>query len=146
MAHGRWYPTIIMLSDGSVLATSGLDEAGDRPGTAAQLELNSAPSTAAWTGGRNFNLPLYPHLFLLANGQLFYSGGKMDTQGPSDPLLFDPVNAATPTVLVGGLADNGLCNQSASVILPPAQDQRVMIMGGGPRTRGMRLCASPSST
>ena len=136
MAHGRWYPTIIMLSDGSVLATSGLDEAGVGPGTAAQLERNSAPSTAAWTGGRNFNLPLYPHLFLLANGQLFYSGGKMDTQGPSDPLVFDPVNAATPTVLVGGLADNGLCNQSASVILPPAQDQRVMIMGGGPEDEG----------
>src|SRR5262249_1837625 len=28
MAHGRWYPTVVMLGDGSALAASGLDETG----------------------------------------------------------------------------------------------------------------------
>ena len=80
---------IIMLSDGTVVAASGLNENGDGPNNNT-LERNTDPGHAAWTMTRNFDLPLYPHLFQLRAGQLFYTGGKMDTQGDSFPLLFDP--------------------------------------------------------
>lgn len=130
MAHGRWYPTLIRLSDGSVIAASGLDEQaqGLENNT---LERNLDPPHGAWTKTRDFNLPLYPHLFQVRDGTVFYTGGKMDTQGDSVPFLFDPINP-TNSVIVGGLGDRGQCNQCASVILPPAQDQRIMILGGGP--------------
>src|SRR5262249_4364636 len=77
MRHGRWYPTVIMLSDGTVLAASGLDE------QAKGLENNTLehkvdPDHATWVKTRDFNLPLYPHLFQLRDGRLFYTGGKMD--------------------------------------------------------------------
>jgi hypothetical protein len=59
----------------------------------------------------------------------------MDTQGNSEPLLFDPL-APTATPLIQGLQDADKCDQSASVILPPAQRQRFMILGGGPEEEG----------
>jgi hypothetical protein len=130
MAHGRWYPTVVRLSDGTVLAVAGLDEQAKGLDNNT-IERNTSPATAPWTKTRDFNLPLYPHLFQTGDGRLFFTGGKMDTDGLSDPLLFDPVNP-TNSVVLAGLTDAGSCNQCASVILPPAQAQRVMILGGGP--------------
>jgi hypothetical protein len=130
ITHGRWYPTIVLLSDGTTLAASGLDEGGQGLENNT-LERITDPDHAAWAKTRDFNLPLYPHLFQLAGGRLFYSGGKMDTPGDSVPFIFDPIQA-TPAVLINGLTDVGQCNQSASVVLPPAQEQVFMILGGGP--------------
>ena len=90
------------------------------------------PDAGTWSVARSFRLPLYPHLFLTAGGRLVYTGGKMDTDGDSDPLLFDPLQPSQAT-LITGLDDRGRCNQSASVVLPPAQAQRFMILGGGPQ-------------
>jgi hypothetical protein len=130
MSNGRWYPTMIRLGDGTVLAASGLDEnAGGQDSNT--LETNPNPDQAGWTKTRDFNLPLYPHLFQIKDGRVFFTGGKMDTEGPSDPLLFDAARA-TPAIVVQGLQDNNSCNQCASVWLPPVQDQRIMILGGGP--------------
>jgi hypothetical protein len=135
MTRGRWYPTVILLSDGTVVAASGLDQNGAGPNNNT-LERNPDPDHAAWAVTRNFDLPLYPHLFQLRSGLLFYTGGKMDTGGDSVPLVFDPVNAATATQTPQGLTDQGNCNQCASVILPPAQNQQFMILGGGPEDDG----------
>jgi Galactose oxidase-like, Early set domain len=130
MAHGRWYPTLIRLDNDSVIAASGLDEQAQGQ-TNSTLERNPDPAHAPWTITRDFNLPLYPHLFQVHDGRVFFTGGKMDTEGDSVPFLFDPINP-TNSVVAGGLGDRGQCNQCASVILPPAQDQRIMILGGGP--------------
>ena len=134
MAHGRWYPTLIMFSDGTVVVASGLDETAQGQSNNT-VERNLDPGNAACVKTRDFNLPLYPHLFQLRDGRLFYTGGKMDTQGDSVPLVFDPINA-TAAVLINGLTDQANCNQCASVILPPAQDQKFMILGGGPEDEG----------
>jgi hypothetical protein len=129
MTRARWYPTLIDLNDGSVLATAGLSETSvTAPNT---IETNTDPANAAWVKRRDFDLPLYPHLFQLAGGRVLFTGGKMDTDGPSVPFHFDPINS-TQAVLTPGLKDVNQCNQSASVLLPPAQAQRYMILGGGP--------------
>jgi hypothetical protein len=73
---------------------------------------------------------LYAHLFLLANGAVFYSGAQYGDNNGVRPAIWD-LHANT-VVDVAGLPIPGSRNQSASVILPPAQDQRVMIIGGGP--------------
>jgi hypothetical protein len=129
MKHGRWYPTLLMLNDGQAIATAGLDEDGQDNDT---IEKIANPDKDSWKPGRAFRLPLYPHLFLLQDGRLLYSGGKMDTSGTSDPLIFDPL-LPTQSVLIKGLADDDKCNQCASVVLPPAQKQQFMILGGGPQ-------------
>jgi Domain of unknown function (DUF1929) len=134
MAQGRWYPTLITLGDGTILAASGLGEHGDdEPKTT--LEVYSA-ATDAWHTlqlGEGFpGLPLYPHLFLLADGRVFFSGGRMDDPLQVDACILDLTHDPVTTATVPDLLEPDMRNQSASVLLPPAQDQRVMIVGGGP--------------
>jgi hypothetical protein len=134
MAHGRWYPTLITLGDGRVLAATGLTEDFDEPHNET-IEIYSA-ATNTWELHTFFpefpGLPLYAHLFLLADGRILFNGGRMDDELPVDPCLIDMTKQPIHTVPVPGGSGGGMRNQSASVIMPPAQDQRVMLIGGGP--------------
>ena len=133
MAHGRWYPTLITLGDGRILATTGLNENGND--NKLSLEIYSE-NTDTWKflnfAGGFPGLPLYPHLFLLQDGKIFFSGGRMDDALEVDPCIFDLNTNPVKTKPVQDLVDPELRNQSASVLLPPAQAQKVMVMGGGP--------------
>ena len=136
MAQGRWYPTLISLADGRVLAASGLTEAG--------YELNEtleifSPVNNTWqlkhiVGNANDfqGLPLYAHLFSLKDGRVFFSGGRMDDDRPTLPCIINLAPNPAQTLPVPDLLEPDFRNQSASVLLPPAQDQRVMVIGGGP--------------
>jgi hypothetical protein len=134
MQDGRWYPTLVSLGDGDVLAASGLTRRSDLNTT---LEVFS-PGADAWRQlpvppvGEFPGLPLYPHLFLLRDGRLFFSGGRMDDPSEVGPCLIDLGRNPVGITPVPGLQDPASRNQSASVLLPPAQDQRVLIIGGGP--------------
>jgi hypothetical protein len=135
MQHGRWYPTLITLGDGRVLAATGFTEAFNFTHNNT-IELYSA-QTKQWelhAFNPNFaGLPLYAHLFQLADGKIFFDGGRMDDQLLVDPCLIDLTQNPLTTVPVPGMSGRQMRNQSASVLLPPAQDQKVMIMGGGPQ-------------
>jgi hypothetical protein len=75
MAGGRWYPTLVVLGDGRVLALSGLGEHGEEPNQ--DVEVYTDP--VGWTvlsAALRARWPLYAHLFLLGGGRLFYSGGQ----------------------------------------------------------------------
>jgi len=134
MAHGRWYPTLITLADGKVLAATGLTEDHDNPHNET-LEIYD-PVSNTWQlhhFPHNFaGLPLYAHLFLLGDGQVFFDGGRMDDELVVDPCTINLTKAPLEVHAVPGASGGTMRNQSASVILPPAQDQRVMIIGGGP--------------
>ena len=56
----------------------------------------------------------------------------MDDELQVDPCIIDLRQHPVKTTPVFGMDGGGMRNQSASVLLPPAQDQRVMIIGGGP--------------
>lgn len=133
MARGRWYPTLITLGDGRVLAATGLDENGND--NKLSLEIYAA-TTNTWQflnfAGGFPGLPLYAHIFLLANGTIFFSGGRMDDALEVDPCIFDLTTNPVQTRPIQDLVDPELRNQAASVLLPPAQAQRVMVIGGGP--------------
>jgi hypothetical protein len=126
MADGRWYPTLVTLGDGGVFTISGLG----RNGTVNRVhEIYSAAT--GWTSlpSINYDWPLYPHLFLLRDGNIFYSGGNMGGRAGLAPLKLDISTNATTNIT--GITDIDRRDQAASVLLPPAQDQRVMIIGGG---------------
>jgi hypothetical protein len=140
MTQGRWYPTLLTLGDGKVLAVSGLDENGNLSRNPEFLY----DTTNGWTNcsqKTTSNLPMYAHLFLLDNGKIFYSGGDFDGYGgvsprilslPTVPASFTkPITTAITEKAVTGLQDASYSNQAASVLLPPAQDQKVMVIGGG---------------
>jgi Domain of unknown function (DUF1929)/Concanavalin A-like lectin/glucanases superfamily len=132
MAHGRWYPTLIVLGDGRVLVAAGLDETGH--GRNHTLETYyAAPNrwqTLAMPPDLH-QLPLYAHLYLLADGSICYAGGHMD-DGPAAPLRLDLTRSPATVTPITGLAKVEARDQCSSVLLPPAQAQRIMIIGGAP--------------
>ncbi|WOX24175.1 kelch motif-containing protein [Streptomyces sp. HUAS YS2] len=130
MNEARWYPTLTTLADGRVLSLSGLDEIGQIvPGKDEIYD----PRTKKWAyTGVERRFPTYPAIFLLADGRLFYSGSNAG-YGPADvgrdPGVWD---LRTDTFTrVPGLSDPDRMETSATVLLPPAQDQRFLVIGGG---------------
>jgi len=132
MAHGRWYPTLVTLGDGRVLAVSGLDVDGNLNTT---VEVYS-PDANSWQAlhlpGNFPGLPLYAHLLLMADGRLLFTGGLVE--GPDvalGPCLIDIAHGQVGLTLLDGLRVPESRKQSASVLLPPVQDQKAMLIGGG---------------
>ncbi len=132
MNLARWYPTLVGLEDGKVLAVAGLDQFG-RPIYGNNEEYN--PQTKTWKIATKLNksFPTYPALFLMPNGELFFTGSNAG-YGPATPAwrtpgIWNPVTNAFRPVL--GLRDPTETETSGSLLLPPAQDQRYAIIGGG---------------
>lgn len=132
MHHGRWYPTLVGPADGNALAVSGLDKSG-QPLDGHHELFRRDISQWIELPALNRYFPTYPALFLTADGRLFYSAstagyGHSDGAGRRPGLWNLADNSFTP---VDGLRDPNLTETSTSVLLPPAQDQRVMVLGGG---------------
>ena len=126
MAGGRWYPTLVSLGDGTVAAFSGTGATGAFNRV---IEIFD-PGRKTWkpaTARLKAGWPLYPHLFLLLDGRIFWTGGRLGNPALG-PQILDL--GSTTTAAVGGLSVASNRDQSASVLLPPAQDQRFMLMGG----------------
>ncbi len=129
----RWYPSLVTLADGKVLAVSGLDDQGHV--IQGQNELFD-PATKQWTAApqltRQFST--FPSLFLMSNDNLFFSG-SVAGYGPRNvgrtPGIWDLSNNTFR--VVPGLRDPNKLETSGSVLLPPAQTQRVLVVGGGPQ-------------
>ncbi|MCD9872119.1 galactose oxidase-like domain-containing protein [Streptomyces guryensis] len=130
MNEARWYPTLTTLSDGKVLSVSGLDDIGQLvPGKNEIFD----PKTRKWTYTSTIRqFPTYPALFLMQNGKIFYSGSNAG-YGPDnvgrDPGVWD-VDTNKFSKLPG-LSDAGEMETSGTVLLPPAQNEKFMVIGGG---------------
>ncbi|MEU9287550.1 kelch motif-containing protein [Streptomyces sp. NPDC048275] len=130
MNEARWYPTLTTLSDGKILSLSGLDEIGQLvPGKNEVFD----PKTKKWTytkGVRQF--PTYPAISLMQNGKLFYSGANAG-YGPDDvgrdPGVWDL--ESNKFTKLPGLSDANMMETAGTVLLPPAQDEKYMVIGGG---------------
>ncbi|MEU6549768.1 kelch motif-containing protein [Streptomyces sp. NPDC046915] len=130
MNEARWYPTLTTLSDGKVLSVSGLDDIGQLvPGKNEVFD----PGTRKWSYTKKIRqFPTYPALFLMQNGKIFYSGSNAG-YGPDDvgrdPGIWD-VDSNEFTKLPG-LSDPDRMETSGTVLLPPAQDEKYLVIGGG---------------
>jgi VCBS repeat-containing protein len=124
MAHGRWYPTVTNLPDGTLMTFSGLDENGN---TNLSVEIYSVGSGWSPPYGSPFTPPLYPRMHLIPNGKVFYSGATTSSR------YFDPVAHTWSSVVAN--TNYSTRGYGTSVLLPmtPANNYRpvVMIMGGG---------------
>jgi plastocyanin len=118
MTWGRWYPTLVTLGDGRVIAVSGISQASEI----------FLPTTGWSTLPHGTDLPLYPHLLVLDDGKMFFTGGQLGA-AVIDARKITPLTAAES--VVPGLRDQGNRDEAFSVLLPPAQDQKVMVLGGG---------------
>ncbi|MGD9485332.1 kelch motif-containing protein [Streptomyces sp. TRM70308] len=129
MEDARWYPTLTTLEDGRVISVSGLDDIGE---VSKKVEVYD-PEDQDWTTlpyERYF--PTYPGMFLARGGELFYTGTSSG-YGPADegrtPGLWDwRTDGFEP---IPGISDPDALETSMAVLLPPAQDQKYMVLGGG---------------
>ncbi|WP_344166945.1 galactose oxidase early set domain-containing protein [Pilimelia columellifera] len=132
MNEGHWYPSATVLGNGDVLSVGGLNErsegaVGTEYFSSTQrrwLAPNEVTQTYRFWG-------LYPAMILTADGRLFYSGSHVFGDGlpGAGASLYDHTTGKITDV--PGLQDKDRRDQSMSVLLPPAQDQRVLTVGGG---------------
>ena len=161
MTAGRWYPTAALLPDGSVVVFSG-----DSPGgIVIDAEILRPPGylPAVVTGGRR-NIPgvgerplfLFPGMHLVPGGRVFYvptsfryDGGTeaavLGQAGPTASFRMtgaatgawqhyaNPMDPAQPLVPTERFREEG-----TSVLLPPAQAGRILLIGGGWYNSGMQ--------
>ena len=136
MNVGRWYPSLPVLTNGDVVAVSGLDNTGQITKTTETF----SDYTKKWTLGQDQAFATYPALFRTTNPDVLFFSGSNAGYGPVD-------EGRTPGFwnikdntfrAVGGLRDTDLTETSASVMLPPtkgsndgSQSTRIMIAGGG---------------
>ncbi|MBU7596337.1 DUF1929 domain-containing protein [Streptomyces sp. P38-E01] len=129
MAEARWYPTLVTMQDGKVLSVSGLDEIGDI--LQGDNEMYD-PKTRKWSTAPKRYFPTYPALYLTGDDKLFYSGsnaGYGDADKGREPGTWDlKDNTFTK---IEGMTDTDQLETSSSLLLPPAQDRKVMVLGGG---------------
>ncbi|MCF1596174.1 galactose oxidase early set domain-containing protein [Streptomyces muensis] len=132
MNDGHWYPSATILGNGDVISFGGLKEDSSGSVTAERwsdaeqkwLELWKVNQTWSYWG-------LYPSMILMQDGRLFYSGSHVfgnNIPGTGSAIYDYDANTVTQ---VPGLQNKDERDQSASVLLPPAQDQKVLTIGGG---------------
>jgi hypothetical protein len=146
MDHGRWYPSLVTLPDGRVLAISGVRQLINtfRPDPAFSQVKEAEifdPETRTWSaaGTSPFSFPLFARVHLLPSGKVFY-GGLGQTWNPFGETadeatwgvqrLYDPSTGEWELV---GAAKYGARGGAFSVLLrlePPYDTARVL-MGGG---------------
>ncbi len=129
---GHWYPSATELGNGDVLTFGGLDENGNGNVTTEYF----STAQGKWLPTAQVNQTysfwgLYPSMTLMGDGRLFYSGSHVFGNGlPGTGSSILDYNANTITS-VPGLRNVDQRDQSMTVLLPPAQSQKAMIMGGG---------------
>ncbi|MCD0451145.1 DUF1929 domain-containing protein [Actinocorallia sp. API 0066] len=152
LVDGHWYPSATLLGNGDVYSVGGYNYArgGDEESVVSPYSERFSWKTRRWLGDAavpetGINWATYPSLVLAANGKLFYNGSSVF----SYPRYYGNGNIVGPGYLdpntgayaeLGGTPDNPNDNaglrypyardQSAALLLPPAQDQRVMVIGG----------------
>jgi hypothetical protein len=146
LAHGRWYPTLVSLSDGRVVILGGWDESGHQvdnqdvevftprttPNGQDRMDVvGHLPASHAWLG-------LYPHLFLLPHGTVAGGSGadRILLVGPSsgDAAVIDTSDWSWHDIAGGLQLPGGPRSRSwgTAVLEPggPAGPTRVTLLGG----------------
>ncbi|HYO38557.1 MAG TPA: galactose oxidase early set domain-containing protein [Nocardioidaceae bacterium] len=127
----RWYPTLVSMNGGNVMAVSGLDDHGQIIQGNNEVYERSARKWYDKPGMHRY-FPTYPQLFRLADGRFFYSGANTGygsaTEGRQPGIWNTRTNAFRP---VKGLRDADQNETATSFLLPPAQRQKVAMVGGG---------------
>ncbi|WP_171109955.1 MULTISPECIES: galactose oxidase-like domain-containing protein [unclassified Streptomyces] len=132
MNDGHWYPSATILGNGDVISFGGLKEDSTGSVTAELFSEAEQQWQPLWKVNQTWSYwGLYPSMILMQDGRLFYSGSHVfgnNIPGTGSAIYDYDANTVTQ---VPGLQNKDERDQSASVLLPPAQDQRVLTLGGG---------------
>ena len=147
MVNGRWYGSATTLADGRVMAFSGLSLSGGTNNTTEIYDLKNAGAGWASPVTAPFSPPLYPRMYLLPNGHVFYTGQGSGSNNASS-WIFDPLGGSW-TQSAATTANRTYGSSVLLPLLPPNYTPKVINFGGGspatPSTEIIDLsAASPS--
>lgn len=158
MREARWYGTLVTLPDGRLVIFSGRREqrpgagAGQPNGIAETVELFNPPFTGNPAGGSPYQtqalaastnklFPTYPGMHLVKGGKIFYTGTNWRYEQIFSSNASTPINTfsfnVTGAPSTWSWTDTGthpnveLREEGTSVLLPPAQDGKILLVGGG---------------
>lgn len=139
MSVGRWYPTLVTLADGSVLAFSGRDQSGTSLAPSVEhfrLPIQGPAYAPQVLGGGDKHLASYPGLHLVRGGKVVLTGTtwryEMEQSAPINTFSFRKLGESG-----GAWTDEGVApaidrrEEGMSILLPPAQDGKLLLVGGG---------------
>ncbi|MGW0969516.1 galactose oxidase-like domain-containing protein [Streptomyces sp. NPDC002516] len=129
---GHWYPSATELGNGDIISFGGLREDSSGSVTAERWSNAQQQWLPLWQVNQTWSFwGLYPSMILMQDGRLFYSGSHVFGNGTpgTGSAVYD--YDANTTTAIPGLQNKDQRDQSASVLLPPAQDQKVLTLGGG---------------
>lgn len=129
---GHWYPSATELGNGDIISFGGLREDSSGSVTAERWSNAQQQWLPLWQVNQTWSFwGLYPSMILMQDGRLFYSGSHVFGNGTpgTGSAIYD--YDANTTTAIPGLQNKDERDQSASVLLPPAQDQKVLTLGGG---------------
>ncbi|MEU3887486.1 galactose oxidase-like domain-containing protein [Streptomyces sp. NPDC029041] len=132
MNDGHWYPSATILGNGDVISFGGLREDSTGSVTAELFSEAEQRWQPLWKVNQTWSYwGLYPSMILMQDGRLFYSGSHVfgNNIPGTGSAIYD--YGANTTTQVPGLRNKDERDQSVSVLLPPAQDQKVLTFGGG---------------
>ena len=160
MNHGRWYPTTVLLPDGTAPTFSGRRANGT---IADEVEVFD-PATNIWTqlpASADKALEIYPTMHLMKDGRVFYTGcrwagNNRNWPSPPDTALFDPSTNAwsdvgphvisnrtegTSVLLPQSRAMSMEGHEHGEELPPPPSDQKVLVLGGVADAEANRVSA-----
>ncbi|WP_046867040.1 glyoxal oxidase [Microvirga massiliensis] len=138
LLQGRWYPTAVLLGDGRVLVFSGRLEpnrtSSDGRIIANWVEVLTPPDfTPRRMTGADFTLPIYPGLHLAPDGRVYYTHTNWGQELPEPTTRALQITGPT----AGTWNDFGVLpgeprrrEEGMSVLLPPAQEGKILVVGG----------------
>ena len=144
MTHGRWYPTPVMLSDGSIVVFSGWKGIPKAPyrEIITQPEILSPPHyQPRVVTGADLALPLFPGLHMVPGGTVYYTGTTW--RYSANHIKFVQTSSYKHSSGASGIWTQYNDNtgqplfpiqrnreEATSVLLSPAQDGRILLIGG----------------
>lgn len=149
LTEGRWYPTAVLLGDGRIAVFSGRKAHADltaaatwRDRIAASIDVLTPVGSGNYSvtamGGALLSLPLlplYPGLHLAPNGRIYYThttwGFEIDPPANTQSINIPPgTTSGSWTDHAGIHPAQPRREEAMSVLLPPAQDGKILLFGG----------------
>lgn len=135
----RWYPTVVKLPDGRFVTFSGRTDTTSL-GIAKTVELFEGPYDGPSYGttivvGGDMTYPTYPGLHLVPGGRIFHTGTTWRYEGlganPIGTFSFRMTGPSSGTWVDHGVSPHvDFREEGMSVLLSPAQDGKILLVGG----------------
>ena len=139
MREGRWYPTLVTLPDGSLVTFSGIIRGNTHAATAEIFKppFRGPAYTTETASGGDKSFPSYPGMSLVKGGKVVHCGTTWQYRGggttaPIGTFSFRKTGPASAMWIDESTSpDVDKREEGTFVLLPPAQDGKILLLGGG---------------